>query len=791
MKRFAFSIENICAMIFVGLTILLTSAPYQGNIVIGGESFRIILRYIMYGLVFINGIIVLNHLIKDRKVNVVNIYAIIPIVIYFLLTKIRVFSNEINQLSNIHVVIWIIFCLSSDEIKIKSFEYFKKTFSLICLIGVFCYIAYILKLPIIYSIERYYIQTGTIYINYKLAFLQGSLISPRLCCLFNEPGFLGTICGLTLCATKLDLKKPDNMIIFIAGILSFSMAFFLLVFIYMLLNSWKNRKYLNIIVVSAMIVLFILPNIHTNIRIIDKTIKRFQITETGFAADNRTTKEFDIVYKDVLSKSPLFGMGNGYFDHLHIKLILSYKVFVIDYGIVGCILIWGSLFISALLFRKYDFTILTYIIVFFTSIYQRPRIFNIQYELLLFGGILFLSRQVELARKKKELRAKKKIIQFIHGLNMGGAETLVKEYALKLDKNKFDVTVLCLNHYANSPYEKLLKDNNINVIYVADYILLKDKDDPIIRKIKAFHRYLITRKILLQEDPDIIHFHLQTSKYVLYSGVPRDIKLIYTMHGDPLRYKRMDKVDYYSLKLLTKVHNTKIICLHEEMQMQVNKLFKTNNTMVLNNGIDYDKFNHAKNKSVIRKELRIPQNAFVIGHIGRFNKVKNHDFIIRVFSKIHKKNKKAFLLLVGDGNEKKNIISKLKKEKLQESYLILSNRDDIPNLLNAMDCFVFPSLSEGLGISLIEAQKAKLPCIVSENIPNHAIISNLVKKELLINEEKWVSYLLEIKIPEIIQIVDEDWNINTIVKKLESIYLDNSKPEKKNLFKSLLKNSNS
>ena len=129
------------------------------------------------------------------------------------------------------------------------------------------------------------------------------------------------------------------------------------------------------------------------------------------------------------------------------------------------------------------------------------------------------------------------------------------------------------------------------------------------------------------------------------------------------------------------------------------------------------------------------------------------------------------MLLIGDGPEKEKIEAKLKKFNLDNHYMILSNRNDIPDLLNAMDVFVFPSLYEGLGISLIEAQKMKLPCFVSEMIPEAAIISNLVTKLPLDNDyKKWGDRILGAKKPDKIILNDEAWDIKKVISKLEKIY---------------------
>ncbi len=364
-----------------------------------------------------------------------------------------------------------------------------------------------------------------------------------------------------------------------------------------------------------------------------------------------------------------------------------------------------------------------------------------------------------------------KVMHVIHGLNTGGAETLVKEYALRLDKTKFDVTILCFRHYLGSPYEKILKDNRIKVIYLEDYN--KEYGIKFFSNIcKRVTKILLIKKIIHIENPQILHFHLFTSKYIKFAHPNKETKLFYTLHGDFKRYLKIDAKDFKSLKWLIKHYHTQIICLHEQMKEEINHYFNINNTVVLNNGIDFDKYNNIKDKNEVRKSLNIPIGAFVIGNVGRLSKVKNHAFLIKVFNKIYKINKMAFLLMVGDGEEKNEIIKMLHKNNLDNNYLILSNRVDIPDLLNAMDVFVFPSISEGLGISVLEAQKAKLPCIISEYIPNKAIISNLVTMLSLKDDPMvWANVILKSSKPQKIILNDESWNINKTIEELEKLYL--------------------
>ncbi len=365
-----------------------------------------------------------------------------------------------------------------------------------------------------------------------------------------------------------------------------------------------------------------------------------------------------------------------------------------------------------------------------------------------------------------------KVMHVIHGLNMGGAETLVKEYALKLDKSKFDLQILCFNHFNDSPYEEQLKNSNIKVLYVEDYQKYYNKRGLTYKIFNHYQRYFLIKKMIHKYNPDVLHTHLTINKFIKFASPKKGTKIFHTVHSEPKRYWPNKKnKDYKAAKFLVKKYGMRFICLHDKMRMEINQIFNVNNSLILNNGIDLKRFKNVVNKEKMRESLNIANNSLVIGNVGRFSKVKNHDFIIEVFNEIYKQNKNSFLLLIGSGEEKENIISKINMYKLNNNCLLLENRTDVPDLLNAMDIFLFPSICEGLGIAVIEAQNASLPCFISNGVPSSAIISNLVTKiDLNDSYEFWANQILNYEKPQQIIINNEDWDIDKIVKKLESIY---------------------
>ena len=162
-----------------------------------------------------------------------------------------------------------------------------------------------------------------------------------------------------------------------------------------------------------------------------------------------------------------------------------------------------------------------------------------------------------------------------------------------------------------------------------------------------------------------------------------------------------------------------------------------------------------------------------MGHVGRFAAQKNHSFLIDVFSEILRLRPDAYLLMVGAGDGRAQTQAKIEALGLQERCRITENRSDVPDLLHAMDAFVFPSTSEGLGIAAIEAQKAGVLCFASDAMPRAAAISNyFIQIPLAAGAAQWAAQIAaqprgEIRYNEGV----DEWDMRNVVGKLERIYL--------------------
>lgn len=393
--------EKLCSILFVICALMVVFAPYQSDSTLSLNSslLRNIFKVLLYTFTGINIILIIFPILKYKKpILRKDLFQTIPMIIFVIIRSFHTYDGSISFSGFLFSLLWIIFALAPDNIKKRTFIYFKNAFIIICIAGIICYLSYDLNLFLPYKVVNYYNNNAIVenYIDYKFIFLyraSSSISLVRLCGICNEPGYFGTICALILCASSLNLKKKSNIIILIAGFLTFSLAFIITLVIYLLLKYLKDVRTVILTVLLTCFYLFLLPNIYTGNPTIDRFIQRMTITDEGLAGDNRTTDELEYVFDDVVKNKPLFGYGNNYIKSKNLKGSLSYKTYIIQYGFVGCILLWGSLLLAAL-YKNKNYLSIIYIIAFFVNIYQRPNIMTLQYQILLFGGLAFINAKL-------------------------------------------------------------------------------------------------------------------------------------------------------------------------------------------------------------------------------------------------------------------------------------------------------------------------------------------------------------------------------------------------------------
>ena len=169
------------------------------------------------------------------------------------------------------------------------------------------------------------------------------------------------------------------------------------------------------------------------------------------------------------------------------------------------------------------------------------------------------------------------------------------------------------------------------------------------------------------------------------------------------------------------------------------------------------------------------EDKFVIGHVGRFNLQKNHEFLVKCFADFAKTNDDAVLVLIGNGEMQEKIKKMAKEYGIETKVKFLGLREDIPQLLQAMDLFLFPSLFEGLPVTLVEAQAAGLPCVISDTITDEIMITEQISKVSLSgNTSLWNQEIAKYRYSKrkntIEDIIEHGFDIEKNARWLEEFY---------------------
>lgn len=207
---------------------------------------------------------------------------------------------------------------------------------------------------------------------------------------------------------------------------------------------------------------------------------------------------------------------------------------------------------------------------------------------------------------------------------------------------------------------------------------------------------------------------------------------------------------------------------------------KDSHFTVIPNAIDCEKYRFNENiRNQVRQTLGI-EDQFVVGHVGRFTYQKNHSFLLDIFHEIHKQNPRSVLLLVGDAVEDMSFYraakEKVKQYHLEDCVQFLGMRNDVPQLMQAMDCFVFPSKFEGLPVVGIEAQAAGLPCYFADTITREVGVTELAQfLPLKNNARQWAERIMQV--PAVSRynanekVAQAGYDISTAINKVENLYL--------------------
>lgn len=310
------------------------------------------------------------------------------------------------------------------------------------------------------------------------------------------------------------------------------------------------------------------------------------------------------------------------------------------------------------------------------------------------------------------------VLHVLGVLNRGGIEVWLRDVFQYMDRDRVQNDV-----FVHSPERGVLEDElatlGINVVGRAH------PSRPI-----TYARAL--RQTLLRFGPyDVVHSHMMDLNGAILSIPARDAVPIRISHTHNTRVGRNDPVSItrqalmpMQRLLIERYANVRLAASEDAgVSLYGPHSHRANDWSVLLYGIDVGKFRSAPPIPQLRRELGIPGGAFVIGHVGRFAPQKNHKKLIEIFAATKARNSSAHLVLVGIGPLEQEIRNQVRDKELETSVSFAGLRDDVHSImLNVFDTFLFPSLFEGLGLVMIEAQAAGLPCVCSDVIPGEATI---------------------------------------------------------------------
>lgn len=362
-----------------------------------------------------------------------------------------------------------------------------------------------------------------------------------------------------------------------------------------------------------------------------------------------------------------------------------------------------------------------------------------------------------------------RVLHVVTYMGRGGLETMIMNYYRHIDRSKVQFDFLVHRDF-RADY-----DDEIEALGGRIFRLP--------RLVPWSKRYLKSLEGFFAGHPEykIVHVHQDCLSSVILKaarkcGVP--VRIAHSHNSS------QDK----NLKYFIKLHYRRQIAGNATQLFACGKeagdwMFCGASYRIVHNAIDTEQYVYdSERRERLRRELNLSGDTFVVGHVGRFNAVKNHTFLLDVFAEVKKRKEDSVLLLVGDGDLRTEMEQKAAARGIADSVIFTGVRSDVPDLMQAMDCFVFPSLYEGLPVTMIEAQAAGLPCLVSDSVSPECVKTEMVerialKEGIVAWAEKVLCQVGRIRADTREEIARAGYDIEANAQWLQNYYLEQWKRE--------------
>ena len=355
-----------------------------------------------------------------------------------------------------------------------------------------------------------------------------------------------------------------------------------------------------------------------------------------------------------------------------------------------------------------------------------------------------------------------KVVHVVGKMDRGGLETLLMNYYRAIDRNKvsFDFIVVTKG---KGEYDDEIVSLGGHIFHTPQYRWNNKRDF-----LRWWDSFLSNNKY------DIVHQHNFGASSEYFSLVKK-YNVITVLHSHCEYYPKTLRqvVKRYIQNRAFHYTDYYFACSKEAGE----SLFGNRKFQIIRNAIDVDRFAFSEiARKRIRQELNISESTFLVGCVGRMTEEKNHLFALDVIKEVLKYKPNTHFLLIGQGELYSCIVKKINVLRIENYVTIISPVSNIDEYYMAMDCFIFPSLHEGLGMVAVEAQATGLPVVMSNTIPTKAVIHNVTRLDLENSTEQWAKSLIESKATDreegVKHVKDAGYDIHQNAVELTKLYTE-------------------
>lgn len=372
------------------LAVLTSLAINAGDTTLAPYYIRVIIQILCYLLT----IFLLYKIVKGTCRSRLFFVVLIPLLCYWLLGIFNDYSGS-PQWAPLFLLEILAFASISDNIKKDAFNLYVWFLTVMSIAGLLVVCSFFIFPFLPYTVEPYYGENthNFFYFNYTISYLFiDNQEGMRLCGLFNEPGYFGTMLSLAIISDNFNLKNPRVIIMLVAGLCTFSVAFLVTLVAYLIFRNCDRPLYLIVFAFAFFYFYEVLPTLHFNDRMLDTLVHRISFENGRLAGDNRdyiNTTNLMAVFNG--SSDVFFGRGLGATKALGV----SFKMMIIQIGYIGVFLTYGLLFVAGFKYSKRNWMAISFLLCFFINVYQRTNIFSMNYLLVLFGGLLHIQKSID------------------------------------------------------------------------------------------------------------------------------------------------------------------------------------------------------------------------------------------------------------------------------------------------------------------------------------------------------------------------------------------------------------